>query len=356
MRMKRFSLLLLALVFIASLAVVGCGGGGSNFKVTNLVFNPAIAYTGDEVEVSATVTNSGGASGNYTATLTVDGAAVGSQTVELAAAESKTVHFDYTPTAAGTLTIAIGSLSGSLGVIEQTTGYWDIQYKVVTGSRIVLNYSLQGITPVKKVINFNESSGFTLTMRVNKSVVDGKREVIIPAATFIWPTFTVKGITTGVDMDLTVPLGEDAVGVLYVEDGVGDVDMHSESTSGQSPIQVNTEGDGTNDPAGSMVIPMVLVGNFETTVGQDGFLDFGLTFTTGHIDNIVHISTNKKFDGTVLTSEGVPFAEDGGVADYTGTAGTITTTGTGGCLGIKLVGMRIDFQVEIMFALEPVSE
>ena len=213
-----------------------------------------------------------------------------------------------------------------------------------------------GITPVKKVINFNESSGLTLTMQISKSVVDGKREVIIPAATFIWPTFEVKRITEGVDMDLTVPLGEDAVGVLYVEDGVGDVDMHSESTSGQTPIQVNTQGDGTKDPAGSMLIPMVLVGNFDTTVGQKGFLDFGLTFTTGHIDNIVHISSNKKFDGTTLTSEGVPFAEDGGVADYTGTAGTITTTGTGGCLGIKLVAMRIDFQLEITLALEPVSE
>ena len=357
MRMKRFSLLLLALVFIASLAVVGCGGGGAaKFGVTNLVINPASAYAGDEVEISATVTNSGGASGNYTATLTVGGAAAGSQTVELAAAASTTVHFDYTTTAAGTLTVAIGSLSGSLSVLPATDGggdTWNINYKAVEGSYIVLNYSAAGMTPLKKVINFNESSGIRFTMQISKSIVNGAREVTIPAATWVFPEFRVKGIMTGIDMDLLMPLDVDAVGTLYVQDGIGDVDMSSVSNSSKSPIQVNTYGDGTKDPAGSMVLPTVLVGIFSTTVGQDGELPFNLIFTTGHSDNIVHISLNKKMDGATITSDGVPFAEDGGVADYTGTAGTITTTGTGECLGIKLVGVRIDFQTEIKLVLEP---
>ena len=358
MRMKRFSLLLLALVFIASLAVVGCGGGGAaKFTVTNLVIDPTNAYTGDEVEVSATVTNSGGASGNYTATLTVGGAAAGSQTVELAAAASTTVHFDYTPTVGGTLTVAIGEASGSLAVLDNPTGYWDIEYKAVEGSYIVLNYSAASMTPLHKVFYFNESSGITLTMRVNKSVVNGAREVIIPKATFVYPMFTVKGIMTGINMDLQIGFDVDAVGTLYVQDGIGDVDMSSESTASKSPIQVDTFGDGTKDPAGSMLIPIQLYGAFDTSVGQSDILVFPLWYTTGHTDNTVHISLNKKMDGAFCEDEGALFAEDGDLspAPYVGTAGTITTTGTGNCLGIRLVGVRIDFQYTQVIKLEPVE-
>jgi hypothetical protein len=294
MRMKRFSLLLLALVFITSLAVTGCSK------------------------------KDGGATPTPTATQT--------QTAT------------QTPTATQNPTTT-----------PSNSGWWNISYQAVTGSYIVLNYSAAGMTPLKKVINFNESSGIRFTMQISKSVVNGACEVKILKSSWVFPEFAVDDIMTGIDMDLLMPISEDAIGTLYVQDGIGDVDMSSQSTSGQSPIQVNTQGDGTKDPAGSMLIPMVLVGEFSTSVGQDGELPFGLTFTTGQTDNTVHISLNKKMDHAAITSEGVPFAEDGGKADYAGTAGTLTTTGTGECLGIKLVGVRIDFQTEIKLVLEPVN-
>lgn len=234
-------------------------------------------------------------------------------------------------------------------------GYWEIEYKAVEGSYIVLNYSAASTTPTKKVIEFDESTGIRFTMKISKSVVNGEREVIIPKDTWVFPEFEVKKIMTGIDMDLLMPIDHDAVGVLYVQDGIGDVDMSSESTAGASPIQINSFGDGTKDPAGSMLIELPLVGNFDTSVGQTGSLIFGLTFTTGYTDNIVHITLNKKMDGAFIESEGVPFAQNGGVAPYVGTAGTLTTTGTGECLGIKLVGVRIDFQTEIKLVLEPVN-
>jgi hypothetical protein len=354
MKAKRLCLLL-ALIFIASLAVGGCGGNPAEFTVSNLVISPTGVQASDEVEISVTVTNSGGASGSYKADLTVGGAAAGSQTVEVAAGASVIVHFDYTTVASGTLTVTIGGLSGTL-TVTPGTGYWDIPYKSIEGSYVTLDFSAGGITPVRKIINLDESTGVTFTMRVNKSVVDGARDVTILKDTWIWPAFVVEGILTGVDMTLSLPIDEDALGILYVEDGKGDVDVSSQSTSGQSPIQVNTYGDGTNDPAGSMLIPIDLLGKFETTVGQDGELPFIFVLTTGHIDNTIHIVINKKMDGKFMESEGVPFAQDGGVAEYTGTSGTITTVGTGECLGIKLVGIRIDVQVEIKFILEPVSD
>jgi hypothetical protein len=361
MRMKRFSLLLLALVFITSLAVVGCGDKTAKFTVTNLVISPASVSEDSEVTISATVTNSGGASGNYTAALTVGGTAAGSQTVELAAAASTTVTFDYTASTVGALTVAIGEASGSLMVLQDSGGdpdYYIIHYKAVEGSFILLNYSLESTTPKLKTVDFDESDGITFTMKVSKTVVDGAREVIIPKAEWVFPEFMVPDIMTGVDLYLIMPIAEDAEGMLYVEDGAGDVDMSSQSTSSQDPVQVNAPaGDGTMDPAGSMLIPIMLVGNFSTLVKKDT-LDFDLVFTTGHIENTVHISNNKKFDGTFKESDGVPFAKDGnaaGLPDYVGTAGTLTTTGTGNCLGIRLVGFRIDFQTEIKLVLEPIE-
>jgi hypothetical protein len=286
MRMKRFSLLLLAFVIVASLVVVGCGkkDGGEPTP---------------------------------------------------------------TPTSVATATPTATSTSES--------GYWEIDYKAVEGSYIVLNYSAAGMTPLKKVIDFNESFGIGFTMQISKSVVDGAREVIIPASSWVFPEFEVKAIMTGINMDLILGLQEDATGTLYVEDDAGDVDMSSESTSGNDPIQIDTYGDGTNDPAGSILLPTLLLGIFDTSVGQEGELPFGLIFTTGHSDNTVHISMNKKMDGATIESDGALFAEAGGVADYVGTAGTIVTTGTGECLGIRLVGVRIDFQTEIKLVLEPVD-
>jgi hypothetical protein len=354
MRMKRISLLALALVFIASLAVVGCGGGGAEFAVTNLVISPSPADAGSAVTISAQVANSGGASGTYKAKLTVAGAEIGNQSVEVAAGASATVTFTYTPSVSGTYTVSIGDQSGSL-VVNEATGYWEIHYKAVEGSYIVLNYSAASMTPLKKVMPFNESDGITLTLLVNKSVVNGAREVILPVATWVYPEFTVDNIMTGIDMDLILGVDHDAVGTLYVQDGIGDVDMSSESTAGHSPIQIDTFGDGTKDPAGSMVMPIPLVGNFDTSVGQEGSLVFNLVFTTGHTDNTVHITLNKKMDGAFAESDGAPFAKDGGVADYVGTPFTFTTTGTGECLGIKLVGVRIDFQYTQVLVLEPVD-
>jgi hypothetical protein len=287
MRMKRFSLLMLALVFIASLAVVGCGGGGGA--------TPTPTPTS---VVTATPTPTGG-----------------------------------------------------------NSSYWEIDYKIVDGSYLTLNYSAASMTPTKKVMPENESDGATLKLLVSKTLVNGTREVILPAADWNYPKFTVKGIMTGIDMGLILGVDHDAVGTLYVQDGIGDVDMSSSSNASRSPIQVDTYGDGTKDPAGSMVMMIPLVGIFDTSVGQDGSLVFNLVFTTGHTDNTVHITLNKKMDGAFIEGDGALFAKDGSLspAPYVATAGTLTTTGTGDCLGIKLVGVRIDFQYLQVMKLEPVA-
>jgi len=357
MMMKRISLLLLALVCITSLAVavVGCGDGGGSFTVSNLVINPTTASVGQKVEISQTIANSGGASGQYNTKLIVNGVQAGDQTVEVAAGSSTTVTFDYTPSISGTLNIELQSSAGTLsGTLPVTTGGdYEIPYKAVAGTLIVLNYSLASASQVHHLMTFDESDGIVLTMVINKSAVNGQRAVTIPAASWVMPKFTVEGITRGVDMGLVVEMTRDGTGTLYVQDGVGDVDLNAVSTSGQTPIQVNEQGDGTKDPGGSMVVEWPLIGYFDTTIGEEGHFPFDLMATTGHSSSIVHISTNKKMDGATMSGDGVPFAKSGGEADYVGTPGTLITTGTGECLGIRIVGMRIDLQLTIKLVLEP---
>lgn len=237
------------------------------------------------------------------------------------------------------------------------SGYWEIDYQQVEGSYLTLYFSVAGITPLTKTVEFDESDGCTLKLLVSKTVVDGTREVIMTAADYEVSQFEVEGVMTGVDMDLILSIDGDTTGTLYVEDGIGDVDMSSDSTAGEEPIQVDNYGDGTKDPAGSMLLPIPLVGDFETNVGQDGSLVFPLIYTTGHTDNTVHISVNAKMDGAFIEGDGALFEEDGPLspAPYVGTAGTLTTTGTGNCLGIRLVGFRIDFQYLQVMVIEPTA-
>jgi len=342
------------------MAVVSCGGGGAaSFTVSNFVINPTNAQVGDKVDISLTVTNGGEASGNYNVDLTVDGTPQGSQTVDVAAGASTIVAFNYTPEASGTFTIVIESLAGPLSgslIVTPSTGYWEIPYKVVTGSWISMDISIGGITPLHRQNDFNESSGIRFTMLVNKSVVNGAREVIIPAETWSWPIFFVPAVLPGIDMNLDMPLSLDAHGTLYVQDGIGDVDLNSVSTAGHSPIQEYTYGDGTKDPAGSMLIPMDLVGHYVTPiVPKGGNLPFGCIFDTAHTENVIESNVNKKMDGRIVTDDGAPFLKDGGVAPYVGTSGTMVMTGTGDCLGAMIVGFRMDCQLWVHIVVEPVD-
>jgi Leucine-rich repeat (LRR) protein len=230
---------------------------------------------------------------------------------------------------------------------------WDVRYRIV-GGQLTMNYSVANATPVKKIIPFSAEEG-GMTFKFCKTETNGSRIVIIPENSWNMETFTVENIMTGVDMDLTINLDTDATGILYVEDGIDDVDVISESVAGSTPVQIDTIGDGSMDDAGSMLIPLTLAGEFNTSVGQPGELPFDMIFTTGNTTNVVSIPANPKMDGATMTSEGTPFVESGGSAPYVGTNGTITATGTGNCLGVRIVGVGIDFQFELKLQLEPIA-
>lgn len=364
MKSRIFAFLAIALILFTSMTFVGGCGSKPNFKETNCIASPSSLYVGDTTTISADISNAG-ASGTYTAICKVDGTTIGTKDVVIASKSIQTVNFTYTATTQGTFTISIGKATSTFGVLNttttpgNTTGYWDVKYNVV-GGKVTLNYSLSKGTAYHKDLILAKGDG-VVTMRINKTVVNGARAVTLPKEGWQIKGIDVEDISPGADMNMVFSLETDATGTLYVESGKGDVDMSSVSSTGRTPIQANTFGDGTKDPAGSMLMPTLLKGFAKVSVGTDVILSFGLTFTTGHTVNTV-VMNKSKFNGATLSSDGVAFAKTGTLTvggqklpDYVGTAGTITTTGTGDCLGLTLVGLPIDFQAEIKLMLEPES-
>lgn len=342
MRSKKLLVVLVGLL-VASLAIVACGPSLAEFELSNLTISPASVELGEEVAISVDVTNTGGLNGSYTANLTIDGETFAQQELTLEPGDMETVTFNYTPEQTGTYTIMIGEESGTLNVTPPTEEYWKIPYQVV-GGEITLLSSLLGETLDEKTVDFPAA---TMDMWISKAVVNGSREVIIDAASFSAEPATVPDMMLTIDMDLTLSLEEDATGTLYVADGVGDVDVHSEVDTAKAYYIF---GDGTMDPPGSVLLQLPLVGDaevsfIEVTLPMDVFM------TTGNSSSHV-TKPGDDIDDSELEGNGVPFTKDGGPAPYVGTSGTIIATGA--ALDLRLVGFDVDFQYRIVMEIEPV--
>lgn len=91
----------------------------ANFTVTNLSVSPDDVESGGTVTISATVTNTGGTSGSYTAVLRINGSEVVASSVALDAGESRVVSFTVSKEAAGTYMVEVGGLEGIFTVAEK---------------------------------------------------------------------------------------------------------------------------------------------------------------------------------------------------------------------------------------------
>jgi len=96
----------------------------SNIKVTNLSISPDYVGSGEEVTISATVTNSGRVPISYPATLRINGSeaetrsVVLKKSVVLNAGESQVVSFTVAEESAGKYTVELGSLSGTFTIAQ----------------------------------------------------------------------------------------------------------------------------------------------------------------------------------------------------------------------------------------------
>jgi hypothetical protein len=120
--MKSSFLKYLALALILAMLIIPCACAKPKpaaFEVTSLNVTPPEVTTGETVNITAVVENTGGSEGTYTAVLTVDGATVETKEVVLAAAESKTVSFSLVKDTHGTYQVGIDGLTSSLTVKQK---------------------------------------------------------------------------------------------------------------------------------------------------------------------------------------------------------------------------------------------
>ncbi len=90
----------------------------ASFTISNLAVAPSEVEAGDEVTISATVTNVGGTEGSYSFALEINGVAEETKTVMLAAGASATVEFRVTKEDAGTYSVEVGELQSEFTVKE----------------------------------------------------------------------------------------------------------------------------------------------------------------------------------------------------------------------------------------------
>jgi len=86
------------------------------FTASDLTISPAEVEPGEEVIISATISNTGDLSGTYDVTLDIDGAVVATEAVTIAGLDSQVVTFTTTLNVAGTYTVSVGEASGTLTV------------------------------------------------------------------------------------------------------------------------------------------------------------------------------------------------------------------------------------------------
>lgn len=89
----------------------------AKFEVVSLSV-PEEVFCG-EVIVTADVTNTGEVEGDYTATLSIDGTDIATDTVTVAPGATETMSFTFTEETSGTYTVQLGGLAGTLKVVPR---------------------------------------------------------------------------------------------------------------------------------------------------------------------------------------------------------------------------------------------
>lgn len=93
----------------------------AKFAVSNLSISPDDVEPGRTVTISATITNSGGSSGGYTAILKINGSQVETKSITLNAGESQVVSFTVVKESTGNYTVELGGLAGTFTVAKTVT-------------------------------------------------------------------------------------------------------------------------------------------------------------------------------------------------------------------------------------------
>jgi hypothetical protein len=88
----------------------------ASFAVSKLKVSPTSVKPGEQVTITATVTNSGGTAGSYKAVLKINGVDEAEQQVTLGTKEKQEITFTTSTETAGSYDVNVGDTSGSFKV------------------------------------------------------------------------------------------------------------------------------------------------------------------------------------------------------------------------------------------------
>jgi len=106
-----------SLEHLATVAVIGTVTPAAAFSPSSLGISPTKVAPGEEVSISVSVANVGGAKGSYTVTLKINGVKEADKSVTIAAGKSQEVRFSLIREKAGTYSVAVDGLSSSFSVV-----------------------------------------------------------------------------------------------------------------------------------------------------------------------------------------------------------------------------------------------
>jgi uncharacterized repeat protein (TIGR02543 family) len=239
-------------------------------------------------------------------------------------------------TSAASTTITITS-DCSITATFSPKASWDVTYDV-TGNA-TLNLGVEGLG--NGPLNSQLTNG-NLEVKYFQETVNNSRVVFIDSASFTHtPIFYQDPLGEGYDFYLTLNLTADAVGMLYLAGGVGDVDVSGTTNISTNPQTTEVIGDSSTDPAGSSLIQLPMNGVWGVYPGGQGPPDaptFTITMpmtanaTTANNSNTC-VDAGDWIHNKQVSGMGATFAQTGGVskytANYTGTDGTLVVSGAG---------------------------
>ncbi len=148
MRKVILGLTFVLVLVLALAALPACGDdGGAEFELSGLTISPSSAGMGQTVTISVTVKNVGDDEGDTEVTLKVAGSEVDSKSVTVAGGASKSVSFSHSEAAAGTYSITVDGLSGTLTVTAGPT----VTYLTYTHPDVGYSYDYPDNWPLSTV-------------------------------------------------------------------------------------------------------------------------------------------------------------------------------------------------------------
>lgn len=174
---KKASLIVIFLVLFSALAVSGCvTQKQADFEVSDLAVSPKEAKIGENITVTARVTNIGDSEGSKNISLLVDGSPVNSRNVDLAAGENTTISFTIQKEVAGDCTVELGNLTRTIEVLEPAK--FEVSNLDVSPKEIKPGENTTVIAEIKNIGEVRDTK--TIKLFIDKEVEETKEITLNP--------------------------------------------------------------------------------------------------------------------------------------------------------------------------------